>query len=92
LHVVWLEYAPLLVDERDALPVEREAGPQLFRGQVIVHLAQPSDMLEGGHANQRIAIRLIHLQMPIFSPHRSPARRLPDSVVYKVSGRALAVV
>jgi hypothetical protein len=55
-----LEYAALRIDERDALAVENEARLQLFRGQVIVNLAQPSHMLEGRHSHKGVPTRFIH--------------------------------
>jgi hypothetical protein len=50
------EYTTLRIDERDALALENKTRLQLSRGQVIVHLAQPSHMLESRHANEHVAI------------------------------------
>ena len=42
-----LEDAPLRVDEGDAFTFEDDAGLQLGPSQVVVYLAQPSNMVEG---------------------------------------------
>ena len=47
------EYAALRIDERDAFAVEDEARFQLRRSQMIVHLAQPSNVLEAELASVR---------------------------------------
>jgi hypothetical protein len=58
-----LKDAALRIDERDTLAIEDEARLQLGRGQVIVHLAQPSHLLESRHA---------HCRRPCFDPPGGP--------------------
>jgi hypothetical protein len=61
-HLLWLNYAAPRIDERDALPIEKESQVQAGRSQGIVHLAQPSDVLEGCHAHEGITIAISWLR------------------------------
>jgi hypothetical protein len=49
-------------NERDALATVDKARPQLVRRQVIMNLAQPSDMLESRHAHERVTISFNHAE------------------------------
>ncbi|MGZ9083531.1 MAG: hypothetical protein ACXW3U_15750 [Rhodoplanes sp.] len=55
-HLLGLNDAAPRIDERDALPIEKESQVQAGRSQGIVHLAQPSDVLEGCYAHEDITI------------------------------------
>jgi hypothetical protein len=64
-HLLRLEDATLRIYERDAIAVENETRPQFCRRQVIVHLTQPSDVLEGCHAHAGVSV-LISRRSQIF--------------------------
>src|SRR5262249_45722624 len=59
-HLLWLEDTALRIDQRNALALEVEAGPQLGRSQVIVHFSQPPDVFQCGHPHEHVAIRFVH--------------------------------
>ena len=59
-HLLRLEDAALRIDERDALAVKDKARLQLGRGEMIVNLAQPSDMLEGRHSRMSVLVKIGH--------------------------------
>ena len=68
LHLLRLEDAALRIDERDALALEDKARLQFGRSQMIVHLAQPSDMLESRHAYERVMIGINHMRRLLLRP------------------------
>src|SRR5262245_22742144 len=51
-HLLRFEDATSRIDERDAFTFENEAGLQLGHSQVIVHVAQPSNVLEGRQTHE----------------------------------------
>ena len=59
---MWLKDATLWIDERNALAVEHEARLQLGRGQVIVDLAQPANVIESRHADRGVGVLISHLR------------------------------
>ena len=59
-HAPGLEYPALRIHEGDALTVEGEPGAQLFLREVIMHLAQEPDALEGGEAHQHVGVVGVH--------------------------------
>jgi hypothetical protein len=70
-HLPRLEDASLRVDDGDALAVKDEAGLQLVRRQVGVNFDEPSDVLEGSHADECVAIDFIHAGYPcLLYPNR----------------------
>ncbi len=65
LHLPGFEYASLRINEWDALPVEDESWIQFVRRQVVVYLAESSDMIECCHPQQGVIVRFIHVGQPL---------------------------
>jgi hypothetical protein len=71
-HLLRLENAALRIDQRDPLAVKDKTRSQVRRGQVIVHLAEPSNLLERRHAHKNITIRFIRAQRLLLLPLARP--------------------
>ncbi len=67
-HLLRLKDSALWIDERDAFAIEDEARFKVGRRQMIVYLAQPSNVLESRHSHERVPIRFIHASRHLDRP------------------------
>ena len=63
-HLSRLEDSPLGIDEGDALAFENKTRLQFVGGQMAMHLAQHSNMLESRHPNQCVPVNVAHGDIP----------------------------
>jgi hypothetical protein len=54
----------LRFDERYALALKEESGPQLGRRQVIVDLGEPPNMIESCRAHKAVSVHIGHCAEP----------------------------